>query len=460
MSLDPAAASHSHPPDISARGLWKVAWPIMISRMSQAVVGLCDTQMVSSLGTSAVAAASTGAMNSFSILIFPMAMIFLVSSFSSQMYGKGDAAGARRFGWYGLFLAMVTQVFCTGMILAVPVVLGWLPLTPEVRELMIGYMVIRMLSGGAAIGIEAMANYFGGMGQTRPGMVANMSLMVLNIMGNWMLIDGHWGCPALGVRGAAWASTLSTWVAFLGLFVYFLWHGRKLPPTRWIWTEFWRLVKFGFPAGVNWFLEIFAFIYFTNGVIGTLGTPTLAAMNVVFSLNSVSFMPAFGLASGGAILVGQAIGSGMRDSVPRAVALTAAATLLWQGATGVVYLSWPTWLISHFATGQGGSQMMEIGIRMLMVSSAWQLVDAVATTLAESLRAAGDTTFPMIARLVIAWVVFVPGATICVRYFHWGDAAATSWIVAYLALLAAALLWRFRTGAWRSIQLLEQNASA
>ncbi len=106
------SASHAHPPDISARGLWKVAWPIMISRMSQSVVGLCDTQMVSALGTSAVAAASTGAMNSFAILIFPLAMIFLVSSFCSQMYGQGDVAGARRFGWYGLFLAMVMQVVC------------------------------------------------------------------------------------------------------------------------------------------------------------------------------------------------------------------------------------------------------------------------------------------------------------------------------------------------------------
>ncbi len=106
-------------------------------------------------------------------------------------------------------------------------------------------------------------------------------------------------------------------VRLLGLFGYFLLKGRSLPPTRWIWTEFWRLVKFGFPAGVNWFLEIFAFIFFTNGVIGMLGTPTLAAMNVVFSLNSASFMPAFGLASGGAILVGQAIGLGCVTVSPK-----------------------------------------------------------------------------------------------------------------------------------------------
>ncbi len=63
----------------------------------------------------------------------------------------------------------------------------------------------------------------------------------------------------------------------------------------------------------------------------------------------------------------------MRDSVPKAVALTAAATLLWQGATGILYLGIPTWLISHFARGEGGPELLEIGVRMLMVSSAWQL---------------------------------------------------------------------------------------
>lgn len=112
-------------------------------------------------------------------------------------------------------------------------------------------------------------------------------------------------------------------------------------------------------------------------------------------------------------------------------------------------------LIAPFAQGEGADETLRIGVRMLVISSAWQLFDAVATTLAEALRAAGDTTFPMLARLVIAWVVFVPGSLISVRYYQWGDAAATSWIVAYLALLAAALLWRFQTGAWRHVQLLE-----
>lgn len=454
MNSTPSSTQLS-PPEVSPAALWKVAWPIMVSRMSQAVVGLSDTKMVAPLGSSALAATSTGAMNSFAVIIFPMAMIFLVSSFSSQMYGRGDAVGARRFGWYGLFLALLTQGFCLLSTFAVPAILSRNSFTPEVRELMSEYMVVRLWSCGAAVGIEALAGYFGGLGRTRPGMVANMGLMVANVIGNWLLIEGHWGFPAMGVRGAAMASTLSTWIALGGLIVYFLWTGRSLARTTWKWSEFGRLVKFGLPAGCNWFLEIFAFIFFTNQVVAHLGTNSLAALNVVFTLNSVSFMPAFGLASGGAILVGQAIGSGSKDLVARIVALTTAATLLWQGATAVAYLLAPRQLIAFFTEGEGAEETLRIGILMLMVSAAWQLFDAVATTLAEALRAAGDTTFPLLARLVVAWLVFVPGAMISVRVYQWSDAAATGWIVAYLALLAAALLWRFRTGAWRHVQLIE-----
>ena len=90
---------------------------------------------------------------------------------------------------------------------------------------------------------------------------------------------------------------------------------------------------------------------------------------------------------------------------------------------------------------------------MLMVSSAWQVFDATAMTYAESLRAAGDTTFAMWARVVIAWLIFLPIAYLSVRVFGMGDVIATACIVLYVMLLAVTLWWRFRTGKWRAINL-------
>ena len=68
-------------------------------------------------------------------------------------------------------------------------------------------------------------------------------------------------------------------------------------------------MRFGLPNGLNWFLEFAAFQLFVNVVLASLGDTTVAALNAVIAVNSLAFMPAFGLASAGAILAGQAIGA-------------------------------------------------------------------------------------------------------------------------------------------------------
>jgi MATE family multidrug resistance protein len=316
-------------------------------------------------------------------------------------------------------------------------------------------MAVRLLSGGAAIGIEALANAYGGQGRTRPGMAANLAAMSLNVVLNWVLIFGHLGAPAMGVRGAALASSLSTTVAFVGFALFFV--REAVPGERRAlrWTELGRMLRFGLPSGFNWFFEFLAFVFFINVVVAGLGTPALAAMNSVFAVNSVSFMPAFGLTSAGAILVGQAIGAGAKDEVPGVVWLTARAAGAWQGAVGLVYLAMPALLLAPFAQGADAAPVRAFGVRMLMVSAAWQVFDAASMALAECLRAAGDTLFPLLARLVIAWAVFVPGSYLTVTRFGGGDVGAMAWLVVYLAALAAVLGWRFRRGAWRHVRLVE-----
>lgn len=436
------------------RTLLLLAWPIVISRASQTIIGLSDTKLVEHLGKSALAATATGGLNSMMLFILPMGITFIVSSFAAQLHGKGDTAGARRYGWYGLVVAVGTEVACLASLPFIDEVLARLPYDPEVQTLMAAYLRFRLLSGGAAIGIEALANYYGGLGRTRPAMIANVIAMTLNVLGNWILVDGHWGAPALGVAGAALASTLATFTAFIGFFVYFVLDGRSMPSTRLSTAEFTRMLRFGLPSGINWFFEFSAFVFFTNMVVASLGTASLAAMNVVLALNSASFMPAFGIASAGAILVGQAIGAQRKDEVGGIVRLAAGTAVVWQGTVGLVYLTLPAVFMSQFASGEGGAEVQAIGVKMLMISAAWQLFDAVAMTVSEALRGAGDTVFPMVSRIAIAWIVFVPGSYFSVHSFAWGYVGATSWLVAYLALLAGMMLFRFRTGRWRDVQLV------
>ncbi len=443
------------------RDLLTLAWPIVVSRSTQTVIGVSDALMVAHLGEASLAATTTGAMNTFTLLILPMGVCFIVSSFSAQLHGAGDSAGARRYGWYGLGLAVATQALCLVSLPVVGWALGGLGYAPAVLAQMDDYMAIRLWGGGAAIGLEALANYYGGLGDTQVPMRANVLAMVCNLGLNWVLINGHLGAPAMGVSGAALASAISSGIAFLYLFSRF-WRQATAIPATWLWPEFGRMLRFGLPSGMNWFLEFLAFMFFVNVVVAGLGTTALAAFMAVLQINSVSFMPAFGMASAGAILVGQHIGAGLKDAVPGIAKLTLKVCATWQGTVGLLYLLLPGLIFAPFAKGSAteAQALLTVGAHLLLLSSLWQLFDSGVAVFAEALRAAGDTAWPMWARTELGWAFFVPGSWYTVHRLGWGVDAAMFWIVGYIGLLALMMVLRFRAGVWRSIELVQGAPNA
>jgi len=217
-------------------------------------------------------------------------------------------------------------------------------------------------------------------------------------------------------------------------------------------------LRFGLPNGFNWFLEFAAFMWFINSVMTGIGTTALAALNVVIQINSVAFMPAFGLSSAGAILVGQAVGAGKRDEVPMLVKLTAVVAASWMVAMAVAYVAAPRAIMSLFVAKDdpGAAALLATGATMLAISAAWQMFDGLAMAVSESLRATGDTAWCLRARIILAWFVFLPAAWFTVRRLDGGVTAAMACLVGYLMLLAATMIWRFRSGAWRKIELVEE----
>lgn len=439
-------------------GLLGLAWPIIIARSTQVVMGLADALFVAHLGVNALASVTAGAMNSFAVFIFPMGIVFIVSSFSSQLAGRGEPTAARRYGWYGLAVAALAQLLALAVIPFLPKVFGSFHYAPELVSGLCSYLAIRLLSTGAGVGIEALGNYYSGLGKTSMVMRANVAAMLLNVGFLWLLVDGHAGFPGLGVQGAAWANVLATTLAFAGFFGVFLWQGRGLGKLGMQGREFLRMLRFGLPSGLNWSFEFFAFIAFVNVVVGSLGTSALAALMAVIQINSVAFMPAFGLGSAGAILVGQSIGAGRKDDVPGLVRMTFFTGAAWMLVIAAVYMSMPRAVLAPFVPDPAtGAAFMQAGATMLFMSAFWQIFDAGGITYSEALRAAGDTDFPMWVRAGLAWGLFLPGSYIHVKYFGGAERAAIGWFVAYLGLLALAMFLRFQSGAWRKITLVEET---
>ncbi|MCS6797842.1 MAG: MATE family efflux transporter [Myxococcota bacterium] len=431
--------------------LLPLAWPIVVSRATQTVVGLADATMVAHLGEGALAAVSAGATNAYLVMVLPMGTVSIVQSFAAQFWGAGDAMGARRAAVYGLLIALGSALLAASLWPAVPALLALLPYEPVVAATMSDYIQLRLLATGPAVGLEALAAYYGGVGRTRVPMVASVVAMTLNVGLNALLIDGRLGLPALGVRGAAVASVLATTVAFVGLLAYLRRDGALPRPG---FAEGVRVLRFGLPAGLNWFGEFAAWVAYLDVVVASAGTTVLAAMMAVVQLNGVSFMPAFGLASAGAILVGQAIGAAQRDRVPALVRATLGAAAAWQCSVGLAYVLVPDLLFAPFARGAAEQAPLAVlGARMLALSAAWQAFDAACMTYAESLRAAGDTFWPMVLRFVIGWLFALPLGWIWVNRLDGGADAAVLGAVAWTVLLAVALWLRFRSGRWRHIEL-------
>lgn len=455
MSETPTAA-----PAPGVRALLALAMPMVLARATQAVISFADYYQVRSLGPEAQIATATGGINVYAFVILPMGLAFIIQSFVAQLVGSGQRSATPRFAWYGLGISAISGAIALAAAPLVPVLLALTDFAPGVQSAMSSYMSIRLTAVAAIVATEALGNWYGGLGNTRMQMTAGVIAMVVNIALNWVLIEGQLGLPALGVDGAALASSLASWSGFAFLAVCFwLRRGNAPEPSRPLGLsrrEFRRVLRFGLPNGLNWFLEFGAFQMFINVVFADLGTTATAAFNAIISINSVSFMPAFGLASSGAILAAQAIGARRRDLVWPHVRTTLLCTTVWMGVIGLVYAIIPTPLLQLLVSrSDEGAAVVAVGTSMLIMSAAWQLFDAVAMTFSESLRAAGDTRWTMAARLLLAWFLFFPGAYLAVVVAGGGPLAAMLALVVYLVVLSAALVLRFRSGAWKRIEIIE-----
>jgi multidrug resistance protein, MATE family len=432
----------------------RLAWPIVLARATQAVIGFTDALMVAPLGQESLAATTTGGLNAFAFIILPMGTVFIVQSFTAQLRGQGDLVAARRYAYYGLLVAALAAVLAAAAVPFLPAALGHFGYASRVHALMSQNASIRLWSVGGAVGTEALGNYYGGLGRTRPAMMAGIVAMIANVGLNWLLIEPHFGLRGYGVVGSGTASVIATWLGFVTIGALFLKDGGGSPRGL-SFAELGRMLRFGLPNGVNWLFEFSAFTLFVNAAVGHLGTTELAAFNVVLQVNTMSFMPAFGVASAGAILVGESIGRRALDSVWPTVRTTGMIAASWMVFVSVWYLVAPVAIVGLFqARNAPNEELLRTGATMLGFSVAWQVFDAASLTLSEALRAAGDTFFCMMARIVLAWGACLPAAFVLSRSERGGAASMMLCLTGYIVLLALTFGARFGSGRWRKIDLV------
>ena len=201
--------------------LFRLAWPVILSRAGLVVMAMADVVMVGRYDTGALAALSLGIAVFMPLLVAGIGCMVGIVATAARAQGAGDpdlpAIALRGLRWSALVGGIASV-----LVLAAGPVLRVIGQAPELAAG--GAAVAHMLAAGALLQIAftAASFYLEGTGRPKPGLVAMTTANLLNIALNWLLIGGRLGAPELGAPGAALATTLSRLVMVVGLVVWML----------------------------------------------------------------------------------------------------------------------------------------------------------------------------------------------------------------------------------------------
>jgi MATE family multidrug resistance protein len=433
----------------------KLAGPVILAEVGWMSMGLVDTIMVGPLGPAAIAATGMGSSVFAAIVIFGMGLMLGLDAFVSQAHGAGNERECRLWLHQGVWLACGIAPIVMGLTWIAYGTLDLWGLHPETRQLVGPYL--RVIATGAMplLLYAAFRRYLQGMHLVRPIMIALVTANLINAVGNWILIYGNLGMPALGVVGSAWATTAAR--VYMAAFLYLairLEHRRRghryprvdgIDPAR-----IRRLVALGFPAASQVALEVGVFAAAT-ALAGRLDPVSSGSHQIALNIASLAFMVPLGLSSAAAVRVGYAYGAGDRDRAVRAGWTALVSGGLIMTAIGVVLFLWPVSLLRVFSTD---ARIIDIGVRLLVIAAAFQLFDGTQAVVTGALRGISETRMPMLVNIVGHWVLGLPvGYALCFR-FGWGVQGL--WIGLSIGLVLAALVL---TGVWwkRTLTLAVQN---
>lgn len=440
-----------------------MALPLIVSMAGFTVMQFCDRLFLARYDSVAIQAAIPAGVLAFTLICFFQAMAGYAGTFVAQYHGAGDKRGCVRATVQGVWLALVTAPF-----LAALTPLGyWLMHisghAPAVLAQERSYYGWLMLGGwlvplGAAIG-----GYFTGQSRMRLNTIANVAGSAVNILLDYVMIFGKWGCPEMGIKGAAIATVISSAIAPLAQLIAFLREPDVRAAGR---IKVWRLdpplmrriLRFGLPAGLHLLADISAFAVFVM-LTGRLGAVALAASNIGFSINSLAFSPLLGLSMAASVLTGQYQGKRDADTAMRAGWTTLKLAWVYMLVIGTTFALFPEAYFTLFRARTANfsvAELLAVGKPMMLLMAAWGVFDTVNIVLSGALRGVGDTRFVMLYMLLMGWLFWIPGE-LWILLRGGGILEAWRWLALYVAILSGGFALRWWRGQWRHIKLLERD---
>jgi multidrug resistance protein, MATE family len=430
------------------RPMLRMAAPLALAELGWMAMGIVDTIMAGPLGPAAVGAGILGNM-----VFYPLAMSFTglllgMDTLVSQAFGARDPQDCRRTLVNGVWLAAALTPVTVGLTMASIPVLWAVKANPRVMVECAPYM--RNLEWGLLplFLFSALRRYSQAVNVVKPVMFVLVSANIVNFAGNWVLMYGHWGAPAMGLAGSGWSTSISRVYMAAAMAAAVIWEERRSgrAAVRLSWRPEWRrirrLVSLGLPATGQIAFEGAVFGIVTV-LAAKLDEVSLAAHGIAVQVIATTFMVPLGISSAAAVRVGQAVGR--RDERGAAAAGWSALAIagLFMGTAGIALWVAPRFIVHRFIAD---AAVIAAGATLLRIAAFFELFDGLQVVATGALRGLGDTRSPMIAHFIGYWIIGMP--IVYVLCFPMGWGARGIWIGLTVALIvigvALVAVWRAR----------------
>ncbi|MDR2367723.1 MAG: MATE family efflux transporter [Deltaproteobacteria bacterium] len=445
-----------------------LALPLIASTAATSLTLFTDRIFLSNYSPNSIAAALPAGLTKLAVSTLFIGVCSYTGIFVSQYVGAGKPARAAATLWQGIYFAVATGLLLSLLYFASDFIFAFGSQNPEIKRQEVSYFSVLVAFTPVDLLMVVMSSFLAAMGRPRAVMWVSLLGAGFNIPMNYLLIYGlRVGSvtifPEAGITGAAVATALS-WVLMVVIYAALIFTKRMeegfgvRSNRKFDWELSKRLVKYGWPGGLQFFMEIFAFAFFTFAV-GRLSDLELTCTNIAFSIEALSFFPMIGVGMAVSIMVGQSIGRERPGEGARATKSGIVVSSIYVMILALIFIVFPRPLLSLFLSDGldpvTRGYVFELGSLILVYVALYSFFDGLYLCCFGAIKGAGDVWFPMAAMGL--WGAFGLIAPILIL-FALGEATIhTLWYAMIFYICGSTLTgaWRYKIGKWKSMRVIE-----
>ncbi|MCJ8012058.1 MATE family efflux transporter [Paenibacillus sp. KQZ6P-2] len=429
--------------------LVRLTWPIFLELFLFMLMGTVDTFMISSVSDNAVS--GVGAANQ--IISIAILLLEVIGSGAAivvaQYLGSKKKLEAAQVTGNALTLNLAVGLILSIVFLGLGgYMLRLLNVQGEIYDYAQSYMSI--VGGGIFLQalINALAATIRTHGFTKESMVVSLLMNILHVVGNYLLIFGHLGFPAMGVEGAAISTVFSRLVCLL----VFFWLMYRVMDVRVEWKYYIRLSKeyvrkilsIGIPSAFESLVYQSCQLVFTFYVT-FLGAEAMAARQYAVNISMYIYLLSMAVGMGTAIIVGHYVGSRRNQDAYTRVFQSVKWALAATVVIDLVIIAFRVPLMSLFTDNMA---IIHMGAQVLLLSILLETGRTVNIIIINSLRASGDARFPVYIGLISMVGMSLPLGYFLIFHLHLGLAGVWLAIAADEWTRAVIMYFRWKSRAW------------